>query len=263
MDYIFRCTKNLVLRYQVSDIFHANELTVYDATLLYIHRYYNIYISDFFSRPRSLLLLPSSLLIFFAHKENTPSFDSISILSTHGPHVSLFLSLSLPLFLFNPSITLDFIPFVFISRRNERSVEHVYLRECILSRYSAGHVYQKHRVRAVRKFRAVISFLKCIPILSNISIDKFFPQIKANFVPKLTILFSQFFFSNTRIFPLSIDDDDDDDDDDNCNAIRTISKIQILTVILFFSFPFFKTRIISSENCNEMSNENSLKISNF
>lgn len=113
MDYIFRCTKNLVLRYQVSDIFHANELTVYDATLLYIHRYYNIYISDFFSRPRSLLLLPSSLLIFFAHKENTPSFDSISILSTHGPHVSLFLSLSPSLSLIHQSRSILFLSFLF------------------------------------------------------------------------------------------------------------------------------------------------------
>ena len=224
MDYIFRCTKNLVLRYQVSDIFHANELTVYDATLLYIHRYYNIYISDFFSRPRSLLLLPSLFPYFINIFRAQGKYAFVrQYFNTFDARPARFsFSLSLPLSLFNPSITLDFIPFVFISRRNERSVEHVYLRECILSRYSAGHVYQKHRVRAVRKFRAVISFLKCIPILSNISIDKFFPQIKANFVPKLTILFSQFFFSNTRIFPSSTDDDDDDDD--NCNAIRTISK---------------------------------------
>lgn len=105
-----------------------------------IHRYYNIYIPTSFLDFVSSSFLPfaPTLLIFFAHEENTPSFDSISILSTHGPHVSLFLFLSLPLSLFNPSITLDFIPFVFISRRNERSVEHVYLRECILSRYSAA-----------------------------------------------------------------------------------------------------------------------------
>lgn len=127
MDYIFRCTKNLVLRYQVSDftdIFHANEPTVCNSI---IHRYSNIYIpTSFLDFDLSSPFL-FALLIFLARKANTPSFDSISILS--------ILSFSLSsLSLIHQSRSILFPLFYFAAQRKIR-VEHVYLRECILSRF--------------------------------------------------------------------------------------------------------------------------------